>query len=212
MSKYREENIVGVRFGRLVPTHEHDGRSPSIRKYVCRCDCGKDKRIAACSLISGVTKSCGCLHMEKVTTHGHSLNQKQSPTYSSWVAMISRCTNAGNVAYPYYGGRGVSVCASWRESFVTFLLDMGERPDGMTIDRIDGALVYSKETCRWSTKREQVENRSNTLRVMYEGVLMPLKRACELTGTLYVTIRGRLARGVTGDALFSTHNLKRITK
>lgn len=208
--KYDECNLVGVRFGRLLVTPEHDGRSPSARKYVCICDCGKQKAIAACSLINGPTRSCGCAHKEIVSKHGHSVGHTPSPTYRSWVAMTSRCNNPYNAHYYYYGGRGVTVCPEWG-SFETFLADMGERPEGTSLDRIGDALLYSKDTCRWATSKEQQENRRVTLYVEYKGEIITLMEAAELTGILPVTLRQRLNKGMAGAALFNRSNLRRTT-
>lgn len=203
MGKYDEASIVGERFGRLVAHNEHDDAPPSIRKYVCTCDCGNTVSVAACSLVSGASKSCGCLHRDVITKHGN----YKSPTYSSWVAMVSRCTNPSCGPYKHYGGRGVRVCDRWLNSFQAFLDDMGERPQGTSIDRVNGSLLYSKETCKWSTRKEQIENRAVTIYVDFNGVRMTLKTASELSGIRYVTLRGRYARGLRGNKLFNTANL-----
>ena len=80
-------------------------------------------------------------------------------TYQSWVAMKSRCLNARDAGYPRYGGAGITVCARWRASYAAFLADMGERPPGMTLDRVDGTRGYEPGNCRWATARQQVANR-----------------------------------------------------
>ena len=90
--------------------------------------------------------------------HGHWSGGKSSPTYNSWQKMKARCNNPNNNMYPYYGKRGITYDPSW-ESFTTFLLDMGSRPNGMTLDRIDNTLNYSFDNCRWATPTQQAQNK-----------------------------------------------------
>ena len=205
MSKYGESNIINRRFGRLIATGIHQDGFPSTRKWLCLCDCGATVAVAACSLLSGVTQSCGCRHREIVTSHGYS---KSNRTYNSWVSMKVRCYNPKAKHFSYYGGSGVTVCQRWLESFENFIADMGHRPLGKTLDRINGSKLYSKETCKWSTTREQQENRSITLYTQYGGSKVTLKRASELSGISYITLKSRYRRGLKGLALFYTGNLR----
>lgn len=98
--------------------------------------------------------------MRGLTKHGHTWTGGRSPTYSSWLAMRDRCSNPARKEYANYGGRGIAVCERWLgpEGFENFLADMGPRPDGMTLDRCDGALGYWKENCRWATRSQQQQN------------------------------------------------------
>lgn len=96
----------------------------------------------------------------KILRHGHA--RLRTPTYLSWKNMMGRCFCEGAPYFKYYGGRGITVCERWRSSYLNFLADMGERPPGATLDRIDGDGHYEPGNCRWSTMREQVRNRRYT--------------------------------------------------
>jgi hypothetical protein len=123
------------------------------------CSCGKEV-IRTSGNLNGKnkTQSCGCIKRER-QIHGHSANGIVSKTYRSWAAMIARCTNPNNNRYGYYAGRGIVVCERWTNSFPNFLADMGERPIGKSIDRINNDGNYEPGNCRWSTAIEQVHNR-----------------------------------------------------
>ena len=125
--------------------------------WECTCDCGGIINIRVDALKSGNTSSCGCVVNPGNTQHGY----YGSPTHRSWTSMKNRCTNANYHEFHYYGGRGITVCDRWLESFENFLEDMGERPEGRTLDRIDGDLGYFKENCRWATLQEQSQNRKS---------------------------------------------------
>lgn len=101
--------------------------------------------------------------------HGHTTKTSQSPTYTTYQNMLARCYRRTSPRFSAYGGRGITVCDRWRESFKNFLADMGERPSGTTIDRIDGASGYAPENCRWATIKEQQANLSSNVNIEFCG-------------------------------------------
>jgi hypothetical protein len=153
----RSIDISGQRFGRLVALSLYSAKT-SPRKWLCRCDCGKEKIVRGELLRDGRARSCGCLKSDVLreikTKHGHGGQHNQSPTYVSWYAMLARCRN---IKRANYGGRGITVTERWH-TFEHFLADMGERPLGTTLDRIDNDGHYEPGNCRWATPKEQSAN------------------------------------------------------
>ena len=174
MSKPRT-NLTGQRFGKLSVVDKivpPKGRT----LFVCVCDCGKQVTLNGSDLQSGNTKSCGCLRVEKSKLsnlkHGATLNGKHTGAYRSWTTMKSRCYNEDNNRFYAYGGRGIAVCDRWLESFENFLADMGDRPDGCTIDRIDVNGNYDPENCRWATTSDQAKNQRKNVWYELDGQKM----------------------------------------
>lgn len=179
-------NLVGQRFTRLRVEAAAGTDKRNNTLWRCVCECGQQITVKGSRLRAGSTRSCGCLARdlsserlkrdllgnESRLTHGHNRPSKggASPTYQTWTAMLARCRNPGAANYPNYGGRGITACDRWATSFEAFLADMGERPDGHTLDRIDAEGNYEPGNCRWATQAQQAKNRRQKTSSDHTGV------------------------------------------
>ncbi len=195
-------SAIGLQFGRLVVTSEEirpRGTNSSQRWCLCQCECGHQKWIALSTLRAGNARSCGCLRREvtirRFVTHGRT----NTPEYGVWLSMKNRCYNRRVQAYPRYGGRGITVCERWMNSFEAFFADLGPRPSEQhSIERIDSNGPYSPENCRWATATEQYVNRrqpSNWRVIEFNGRSMPTARWAREAGLNHRTLYNRLIRG-----------------
>lgn len=195
--------VLGEKHGRLTITGElpdrPNRRGIAIRWVMCGCDCGTAKAFRLSSVRGGHSASCGCatreastrLLMQRCRTHG----QSKTATYHTWAAMVSRCTKPEHKSWPTYGGRGIRVCEAWLHSFEQFVHDMGCRPPGATLDRIDNRGNYEPSNCRWAGVFAQQRNKSNTVFFTRNGVTKTLREWCEELDVRYVTASKRLREG-----------------
>jgi len=164
--------------------------------YKCLCDCGNIRVVSGKYLRKGLSKSCGCYGAEQrklsTTTHGLS-NSKE---YTAWMNMKARCNDVNNKQYSDYGGRGISVCDRWLNSFDNFISDMG-LGNGLTLDRIEVNGNYEPNNCKWSNQIEQQRNKRNNHIVTLNGAEMTMKEASEKMGISYDALRIRLKRKKT---------------
>ena len=155
----KARDLTGYRSGKLT-AKRYIGSVNQRRRWLCKCDCGSSKELTASDLTSGKVVSCGC-HKNALTSKRNKDNTKHgltgSPTWISWFQMRQRCNNPNATDFKYWGGRGVKVDPSW-DDFRSFLNDMGERPEGKTLDRINPFSDYQPGNCRWATPKEQSNN------------------------------------------------------
>jgi hypothetical protein len=189
------QNLIGTKSGKLTVIDGPFSRDGKQGKFwLCQCDCGKtlDKLIVSNSLIHKKTQSCGCFMVEQVkksnTTHGFT----KTRSYVSWRSMWQRCTDPSHKNYKSYKTK--TPVDRWK-SFEMFLLDMGERPKGMSLERIDNSKNYSPENCKWATNRDQQLNREATIALVIDGVKMSMREACRTLGVGYSMAKGRVYKG-----------------
>lgn len=186
-------NFHGMQFGRLTVLAAAEPDKFGRAYWLCGCECGATKPVAARHLVRGAIKSCGCLSRETVRTRSITHGQSKTPTYRIWADMRNRCENPNNTAHKDYGGRGIKVCERWAD-FPAFVADMGKRPAGMTIDRVDTNGDYEPSNCRWTTMTEQQRNRRNNHRLRFRGETLTIAEWSERTGIRQATISMRLHR------------------
>lgn len=153
-----KNNLTGQVFGRLTALRPSGTKKWGCIAWECLCECGNTTEVASNTLRSGLTKSCGCLARDTARKNSRKHGHYGSRTYRIWGGIVQRCTNPNTRGYKTYGGAGVSICDRWRV-FDNFLSDMGECPDGLTIDRINTLEGYSPENCRWASYVEQAHNK-----------------------------------------------------
>lgn len=183
----RKIDLMGKRFGRLVVIADIPG------KWLCQCDCGNQISATGTNLRIGDIVSCGCRKkdgFEHATKHG----KRNSRLYVIWQGMIRRCGNKNSDQYVRYGARGISVCDRWK-NFENFLADMGEPPEGATIDRINNDGNYEPGNCRWASTKEQGRNKRTNRVFEIDGVSKALVEWCELYKVNYFAAHGKISRG-----------------
>lgn len=174
----------------------------------CRCICGIEKIVSAYHLLSGQSRSCGCLARELLSRRAASHGFSRHPLYAIWGNMHRRCADPRNAAYKDYGARGITVCERWADIAV-FIEDMGERPGETTLDRIDNDKGYSPENCRWATNQQQQNNRRPTkpfkrvLEITAFGETLPVGEWMRRRGIPRSTLQYRLKRGWPAEKLFT---------
>lgn len=184
-------DLTGKRFGKLTVLSQAGKDKYGCIMWECLCDCGNTTNVVGAKLKIGHVKSCGCLSKD---VHVHTHNMPNTRLYRIWRAIKTRCLNPKFWAYSIYGGRGITVCGEWRESFEAFrdwALANGYRDD-LSIDRIDPNGNYCPENCRWITAKEQVNNTRKNCLYEFDGKSHTLAEWSELLGINYRTLHSRI--------------------
>jgi hypothetical protein len=190
----RFKNLTGLSFGRWTVVAYRGRHKSRPTSWLCRCECGTERIVISSSLVAvSGTQSCGCFQKEQLAsrmlTHGYS----SAAEHMAWASLKDRCHNEKSSSYDGYGGRGISVCDRWRDSFENFLADMGERPSKEhSIDRKDNDGNYEPDNCRWATKKEQGRNRRSNRILTFNNKTQTLIEWSEELGISSAVIRQRI--------------------
>jgi hypothetical protein len=198
-------DMIGKRFGRLTVIAEGEKHHRKCT-WVCQCDCGNiTAPIDGHNLRRGATKSCGCLKLEKLIERSTSHGKSHSWIYRVYAGMKNRCYNPQDKHFCRWGGRGITVCDEWKNSFQAFYDYVSQLPHfgekGYSLDRINNDGNYEPGNVRWATNETQCNNRSNQIFLEINGVTKTIAQWAKESGVPYRTIHQRHIMGVTGDAL-----------
>lgn len=198
----RAHDLTGMTFGRFTAIERDISYLKKDARWVCQCSCGAIKSVMALSLKNGSSSSCGCLRDELAKKRATTHSLTKTPEHRTWGSMIQRCTNKNHHAFHNYGGRGIKICHQWRTDFLQFLSDMGKRPEGTTLDRIDVNGDYEPSNCRWATETQQKNNRRDNRYIEWEGETYTLSNLARKYGLTYNILFKRLnANTPIGKAL-----------
>jgi hypothetical protein len=200
-------DLSGKTFGRWTVLH-YVGKA----YWQCRCECGTEKQVDGTSLRRGDSESCGCLRLELQSQRAKTHGMKQSREWQAWRSMKQRCLNPKHKAYENYGGRGIRVCDQWLKSFEAFFADMGHRPDGHTLERIDNDGNYEPGNCRWAPRIEQEWNKRTNRLVSIDGKRMPMAVAARKHGLTRGQLYDRLSYGWSLERALTTPIRSRKTR
>jgi hypothetical protein len=192
-------DFTGMRFGRLTAVKCVDIDTPKHKRWLFACDCGGE-RIAVASQMKynhtklGVECSCGCVAKRTTKTHGHSVGLKTTKEYRTWLSMKRRCSKDSQPNYVLYGGRGIKVCDEWKYDFDKFLSDMGNCPDGYSLERIDCNGNYSKENCCWIPLSEQASNTRRNIYFDYLGYTLTQEDVIKSLGVSFYRLKNMVVK------------------
>jgi hypothetical protein len=195
------QSLVGNKYGRLtvVEFAGWGNEKPYGKKYwKCSCDCGSVTVKWDSNIKNGTTQSCGCLQKERASEANTVHGLKEHPLYATWCGIKQRCKDPGCKIWKYYGGRGISVCKRWDNSFTAFLEDMesGWMP-GLSIERKNNDKNYDTDNCRWATDLEQANNKRGNRRLDFNGLTKTCAEWSRSSGIPAATIHTRLRDGWT---------------
>lgn len=205
-------NLIGNKFGRLTVIKPFGKNKWGKSRFLCKCECGNICIKIGTVLKRGDVNSCGCLQREIAIKRNTKHGKSGTKIYQIWQGMIDRCCNSNSKYYANYGGRGITICDEWRHSFECFYKDMGERPNKMSIDRIDNNKGYSKENCRWATRIQQENNKTTNILISHNGENHSIADWARITGINKYTLYNRNDKGEKGERLFRAPDKHGFTK
>lgn len=192
----RHGDISGRGFGRLVAVRPFDRLPDGVTRWLCLCQCGKEAYVRRNNLLNSHTKSCGCLLSEKSKSRTLRHGFSKMPEYHAWQNAISRCENPSNPRYASYGGRGIKVCAEWRDSFPAFLKELGIKTSSdHSLERLDVNKGYEPGNVRWATGFRQNMNTTRSRFITVNGTTRTLTEWCGIYGIGRQTVDRRMKRG-----------------
>lgn len=204
----KNKDIIGQVFGKLTVIKRNEKVKSTHVVYECVCECGETTNVRRQSLLNGSTRSCSCISREAASERLRKHGLSKTPEYVAWVDMIQRCTNPNKKSYVSYGARGIKICDRWQRSFENFYDDMGPRPQGMSIDRINNDGNYEPKNCRWTTLREQYRNQRKTRFFSYKGESKTISEWSKIFNITRHTLRMRLKNGWGVEKSLTTHPRK----
>lgn len=200
-------DLTGRKFGRLTVLERAENTNDGYPKWKCVCDCGNEVVVKGSNLRQGRSTSCGCYQKEYTIKRSITHGGCGTRLYRIWLAIKKRCYNENSANYNNYGGRGISMCEAWKNSFEPFhdwAVENGYSDD-LSIDRVDVNGNYEPSNCRWATTEEQANNRTDNHRITYNGKTQTISRWAEELGFSHYTIRSRLNQlGWTVEEALST--------
>lgn len=201
------EDLTGRTFGRLTVIGLGQKTKWGQLRWECKCECGKLIHKCSNPLISGTTRSCGCLRRDvctaRATKHGGKTDGVASREYKSWQDAKSRCFNPNNINYKNYGGRGITMCLEWRDDFREFFSHMGPCPKGKSLDRIDNEKNYEPGNCQWASRAQQNANQRRSRKMTYLGKTQSACEWCKELGLNPGTVYQRLFYGWSDERALS---------
>ena len=189
-------NMIGKKFNRLTVVCEYGRDKQGRCRYLCRCDCGNEKVIFGGHLRSGRIKSCGCYAREVASAVNTKYAKEDKILYTTWIGMRQRCNNKNVKLYYRYGGRGISICEEWDDylKFFHWAIENGYEK-GKQLDRINNDGNYEPLNCRWVTRTENNNNKSNVKQYEIKGITHTLTEWCQINNVRRNTVKARLSRG-----------------
>lgn len=187
------EDIINKTYGYFKVIKQEGDDGYYHKTYLCRCVCGNTRHLTKATLKNG-TPSCGCKRYETASSKRKTHGMTKTRLYHIWQDMKARCYRKNNKNYDLYGGRGITVCEEWKNSFETFYeWSMANGySDSLTIDRVDSNGNYEPSNCRWATQKQQCNNFSRNRILTLDGVSKTMSEWADITGISYTTIRARL--------------------